>query len=96
MIDITSQRSNHTQQSSSSGRVSRQSQLSLNDEQINDNNDTNDVNDVDYSEDEEASLNQQAEHNKKKPLPVWSYFDSLDENLFLCNICCRVSEFSQQ
>ena len=52
----------------------------------------NDTNEMERSEDEEevTILKQQADRQTNKLTSVWSYFDYLSDNFYMCLICLKV------
>ncbi|CAF4436610.1 unnamed protein product, partial [Rotaria magnacalcarata] len=75
--------------SSMSHTTSNPSQLSSGDgEQLLDSSDTEEM---EHSEDEEEAVValQQAATRKAKQASIWSHFDQLDDNIYMCHLCFK-------
>lgn len=80
-------------QSSSSQNVSNTAQLPSNeDRQLCDSSDTDEM---EHSDNEQTpNPVQNTEQTKQKTLSVWNHFEQVDDNIYMCQLCLKVSNYT--
>ncbi|CAF2660266.1 unnamed protein product [Rotaria sp. Silwood2] len=95
-ISVATPTRSHSTNSTNSQSISNPVEItSSDDEQSSENNDTSEMERSD-EEQEITVLRHQAHRQENKPPSVWSFFDYLDDNIYMCQICFKVSKYYEK